>query len=209
MHIFLLSRTDYLRDALREAIEKETAAQGNRIAYISSEPQIGEKLFYQSTIQDYSVINPNAHVDYFDLSDAFSDNDLSALKEYGTIYLSGGNTFMFMDMARGRNLYPILKAHGENGGLLIGASAGALMMTPSISLAAVADENTPGLTDLSGFSFADFEFHPHYIGSAEENDFLRAHRDAVKTLYACKDGDGVFYSNGEIKIFGDVSVFMA
>lgn len=209
MQIFLLSRTDNLRADLREALEREIALRGNKIAYISSEPQIGEKPFYRSTIQDYSVISAQAHVDYFDLSDAFSDSDLSALKEYGTIYLSGGNTFVFMDMARKRNLYPIVKTHGENGGLLIGASAGALMMTPSISLAAIADENTPALTDLSGFSFVPFEFHPHYANSAEENDFLRAHCDASKMIYTCKDGDGIYCSNGDIKTFGDVSMFVA
>lgn len=209
MDTFLLSVTDNLHADLREALKKEIVARGNRVAYISSEPQTGERLYYQSTIQDYSVISPGVQVDYFDLSDTFSDNDLLKLKEYRTVYLSGGNTFIFMDSARKRNLYPILKEHVENGGLLIGASAGALMMTPSIALAAIADENTPALTDLSGFAFVDFLFHPHSTNSPEEKDFLRAHYNAAKTLYVCTDGNGIFYSNGEIKTFGDATPFGA
>lgn len=125
MNIFLLSVTDNLRKNLRETMKQEIAARGNTVAYISSEPQTGERPFYRSTLYDYSIISPDARVDYFDLSDAFSDHDLERLKKYGTIYLSGGNTYVFMDMARKRGLYPILKAHAEKGGLLIGASAGA------------------------------------------------------------------------------------
>lgn len=209
MNIFLLSVTDNLHNDLRRSLEEEIVKRGNRVAYISSEPQIGERPYYQSTIHDYSVISPGVHVDYFDLSDAFSDRDLVKLKEYGTIYLSGGNTFIFMDSTRKRDLYPILKEHGESGGLLIGASAGALMMTPSIALAVDVDENSPGLTDLSGFAFVDFIFHPHYINSSEEKDFLRTHCDATKKTYVCKDGDGMYYSDGDIKLFGDTSLFVA
>lgn len=207
MNIFLLSVTDNLRDDLRETMKKEIAVQGNTVAYISSGPQTGERPFYRSTLYDYSIINPEAQVDYFDLSDAFSGHDLARLKKYGAIYLSGGNTYVFMDMARKRGLYPILKAHAENGGLLIGASAGALMMTPSIGLAAIEDENTPGLTDLSGFSFVSFEFHPHHSNSPKEKSFLQDYNDGKKTVYMCKDGEGIYYSNGNIKTFGDVSVF--
>lgn len=209
MDIFLLSVTDNLHEELRGSLESEIKKRGNRVAYISSEPQTGEKPYLQSTIHDYSVISPGVQVDYFDLSDAFSDNDLLNLKKYRTVYLSGGNTFIFMDSARKRNLYPILKEHGENGGLLIGASAGALMMTPSIRLASIADENIPELTDYSGFSFVDFAFHPHYVGSPEEESFLRVHYNTAKTLYACKDGSGIFCSNEEIKTFGDVTPFTA
>lgn len=204
-----MSVTDNLYGDLSEALKKEIVVRGNRVAYISSEPQIGERPYYQSTIHDYSVISPGVHVDYFDLSDAFSDRDLVKLQEYGAIYLSGGNTFIFMDSARKRNLYPILKEHGEGGGLLIGASAGALMMTPSIALAVDVDENSPGLTGLSGFAFVDFSFHPHYINSPEEKDFLRTHCDTTKKTYVCKDGDGIYYSDGAIKLFGDTPPFIS
>lgn len=81
------------------------------------------------------------------------------------------------------------------------------MMTPSIGLAAIEDENFPGLTDLSGFSFVNFEFHPHHSNTPEEKTFLHAYGDSKKSIYACKDGEGIYYSDGNIKTFGDVSVF--
>lgn len=202
MDIFLLSVTDNLQKDLKVSLKEEIAKRGNTVAYISSEPQSGDRPYYLSTIDDYSQISSDIKVDYFDLSEDFSDDALTNILDYGTIYLSGGNTYVFMDSARKRNLYPILKKHLSNNGLLIGASAGSIMMTPSISLAGFEDENIPNLKDTTGFNFVDFEFHPHF----NNIDYAFEHmRNKDNDLYVCKDGEGMFYSNGEVKLFGEVS----
>lgn len=207
MNIFLLSCTDNLQDDLRKALGEEITKRDSRVAYISSAPQGIERPYYHSTIEDFSHFDKDIKIDYFDLSEVFSDEALHRLLEYGTVYLSGGNTYTFLDDARKRNLYPILKKHLENGGLLIGASAGSIMMTPSISIASNADENVPGLSGFTGFGFVGFEFHPHY--SHEDDDFLRGYMKDKNTItYLCKDGDGIFYSDGGIKLFGEVSEFI-
>nr|MBP6949258.1 Type 1 glutamine amidotransferase-like domain-containing protein [Candidatus Paceibacterota bacterium] len=124
----------------------------------------------------------------------------------GVIYLSGGNTYMFLNDARKRSLYKILRKHLQNGGLLLGASAGALMMTPSIDIAEGFDENIFGLIDVKGFAFVPFEFFPHfeelyreYIDSYMKNN--------IRELYLCRDGDGIFCGDDGIKIFGNVSKY--
>lgn len=207
MNIFLLSVTDNLQGDLRNRLKEEIAKRGNSVAYISSEPQNSDRPYYQSTIEDYSQISSDIKVDYFDLSENFSDDALSRLLNYGTIYLSGGNTFVFMDSAKRRNLYPILKKHSENGGLLVGASAGSIMMTPTIDLASFGDENIPNLKDTTGFGFVDFEFCPHFKN--EDKDYLSKYMgEKSNDLYVCKDGDGIFYSNGKIELFGEVSKFI-
>lgn len=206
MNIFLLSVTDNLQEDLRNNLKEEIAKRGNTVAYISSQPQNGDRPYYLSTIEDYSKISNDIKVDYFDLSENFSDEALAKLLNYGTIYLSGGNTYVFMDSARKRNIYPILKKHLENGGLLVGASAGSIMLTPSIDLAGFGDENTPNLNDTTGFNFVGFEFHPHY--NPTDTDYLLEYTKRKNIdLYMCKDGDGIFYSNGEIRIFGEVSKY--
>lgn len=201
MNIFLLSRTDNLNTELKNFLAKEILARGGKVAYISSQPQFGEKPYYISTIQDYKLIDSSIDVDYFDLSQNFSDEDLSKLVSYGVIYLSGGNTYTFLDSANKRCLKEILQKVLDRGGLLIGASAGSLMMTPTIGLASHCDENSVSLQDTKGFSFVPFEFHPHYIDS--DNDFLSGYKTNSK-IYLCRDGDGVFISDSEIKKFGDV-----
>lgn len=207
MSIFFISRTDNLNSDLKNFLEKEISKRGNSVAYISSEPQEKDKPYYLSTIIDYKEINNDIQVDYFDLSDGFSDKALERLLEYGVIYLSGGNTYVFMNYAKKRNLGLILEKHTKNGGLIIGASAGSVMMTPSIDLAAIGDKNTPNLKDTSGFGFVNFEFCPHFC--EEYYSFLSeyAKRKNVK-IYTCKDGSGIFCSDTGIKLLGEVSEFI-
>lgn len=202
MNIFFLSVTDHLNEDLRLRLKKEISERGNLIAYISSEPQDANREYYYSTVEDYVRINNDIKVDYFDLSENFSDDDLQRLLNYKTIYLSGGNTYVFMDAARKRNILPILKKHLGDNGLLIGASAGAIMMAPSIDLAGIEDENIPQTKDTSGFNFVNFEFHPHF--KEEDKSFLDEYtKNRGVGLYVCKDGDGIFYSNGKMTLFGE------
>ena len=206
MNIFLLSVTDNLQTDLQNCLSEELSKRGGTVAYISSEPQDSNLPYYKSTIEDYSHFGKNIKVDYFDLSNNFSDEALLKLLDYGAIYLSGGNTYVFMDSAKKRNIYSILKKHLENGGLLIGASAGSIMMTPSIDLAGIGgDENIPNIEDTVGFNFVYFEFHPHYKWGEDQNILSKYMERKVNDLYVCKDGGGIFYSNGEIKLFGEVS----
>ncbi|TSC54671.1 MAG: peptidase S51, dipeptidase E [Parcubacteria group bacterium LiPW_30] len=199
--------TDNLNSDLRDSLKEEISKRGNIVAYISSEPQEEDKPYYLSTIKDYKEINNDIQVDYFDLSESFSDEDIDGLLKYGVIYLSGGNTYVFMSDAKKRNLYSILEKHLKNDGLVIGASAGSIMMTLSIDLAFIEDENTPNLKDTKGFGFVDFEFHPHF--SESDYSFLSEYVERKKTkIYICKDGDGMFYSDGNIKLFGEVSEFV-
>lgn len=206
MNIFLLSCTDNLNPQLRETLGNEITKRGNKVAYISSEPQVAPRPYYLSTIEDYSKISEGVEVDYFDLSDDFSDESLEEMLHYGTIYLSGGNTYIFLNDARKRRLYKLLRMHLNNGGLLVGASAGSLMMTPTIDLADGFDENIFGLTDVKGFHFIDFEFHPHFEES--HRDFLTSYMEGKDSvLYICKDGDGIFCGDDGVTLFGEVKQF--
>lgn len=193
-----------LNEELRQMLAQEIAKRGTTVAYISSSPQSGDRPYYQSTIADYTAISPYIRVDYFDLSDAFTDEMLAGLSSYAAIYLSGGNTFTFIDMARKRGLKTILEQYLAKGGVLIGASAGSIMCTPSIELAKFGDENEVGMTDFSGFGFVDFEFHPHFTDEpAEHERFATYRRDHERDVYVCKDGAGLHVTNGEVVSFGD------
>lgn len=199
MSIFLLSKTDHLRSDVHQRLREEISRRGNKVAYISSEPQTGDRLYYRSTIDDYTQINPEVVVDYFDLSPNFSDDVLAALPQYGTIYLSGGNTYAFTDSANKRNVKPILEQHLAQGGLLIGASAGAIMMTPRIDLAGLADENNVGLMGTTAFGFVDFEFHPHFT-DADREVLARYMEGNDREVYICEDGGGLLYADGAIAL---------
>lgn len=202
-NIFLLSMMSSLDEKLCETLAREILKRGTKVAYISSSPQRGDQPYYQSTIADYAAISPDICVDYFDLSDAFTDEMLAGLSSYAAIYLSGGNTFTFTDSARKRGLQLILEQYLANGGVLVGASAGSIMCTPSIELATFGDENEVGMTDFSGFGFVDFEFHPHFTGNQGECERLAEYqRTHGREIYACKDGAGLYITNDDVVVFG-------
>ena len=206
--IFLLSMMSPLDEGLRQTLAREILKRGTKVAYISSSPQSGDRPYYQSTIADYAAISPDIRVDYFDLSEDFSDTELAKLSTYAAIYLSGGNTFTFMDSARKRGLQTILEQYLANGGVLIGASAGSIMCTPSIELAKFGDENEVGMTDFSGFGFVEFEFHPHFIDEPAEHERLAEYKRAHgREIYTCKDGAGLHVSEPRIEMFGSVSKY--
>jgi len=195
-----------LDEGLRQALAQEILKRGTTAAYISSSPRSGNRPYYQSTISDYAAISPDIRVDYFDLSDAFTDEMLARLSSYAAIYLSGGNTFTFMDSARKRGLQAILEQYLANGGVLIGASAGSIMCTPSIELAKFGDENEVGMTDFSGFGFVDFEFHPHFTGESSEREQLAEYqRTHEREIYTCKDGAGLHVLDSQLITFGEVA----
>jgi len=203
-NIFLLSIVSPLNEGLRQVLAQEILKRGAIVAYISSSPQSGDRPYYQSTITDYVAISPEIRVDYFDLSDAFTDETLAGLLSYAAIYLSGGNTFTFMNMARKRGLKALLEQHLAKGGVLIGASAGSIMCTPSIELASFGDENEAGMTDFSGFDFVNFEFHPHFTDEPVERERLVAYQRAHgRDVYVCKDGAGLHVTHGKVVSFGD------
>lgn len=195
-------------EGLRETLSREILKCGTKVAYISSSPQSGDRPYYQSTIDDYAVIGPDICVDYFDLSDAFTDGMLAGLSSYAAIYLSGGNTFTFMDSARKRGLQAILEQYLANGGVLIGASAGSIMCTPSIEIAGYEDENEVGMTDFSGFGLVDFEFQAHFSDTPDERNWLTQYqRTHGREIYTCKDGTGLYISGSGIEAFGDASKY--
>ena len=137
----------------------------------------------------------------------FSDTALDLILERGTIYLSGGNTYVFLHDARKRDLRSRLEKHLHQCGLVVGASAGSIMVTPIDRCCVGGDTNIPQTTDMTGFGFVDFEFHPHYKESISENKITAYARKVNRTVYACKDGSGILYTNGNIRLFGDVVKF--
>jgi dipeptidase E len=205
MNLFLLSKTDNLNTELRLALSQEINNYDHKIAYISSAKQTEEKKYYLTTIKDFKKVNDECVLDYFDLSSDFTDDDLEKLKKYKIIYLSGGNTFDFLKDSKERNLREILKSVLNNS-LIIGASAGAIMMTPQINISYICDSNDVNLQDLSSFKFVSFEFHPHF--KEEDLGWLQNYKsnDSVYKILACKDGDGVQYKDNAITLFGKVNL---
>ncbi len=104
---------------------------------------------------------------YLDNTDA---GDLSKLNNVNVLFITGGNTFQLAKNIRASGFDLAIKEYiMDNEKVLAGFSAGAIIMTPSIRVAGEsawgADENTAGVTNLTGLSLVDFEVLPHYQDS--------------------------------------------
>ena len=128
------------------------------------------------------------------------------------IFLGGGNTFYFLRNLRARGLITKLRAFVRRGGLLMGLSAGSILMTPSIDTASVpsldADDNDVGVRNFSAMGLVNFEFSPHYRPDRRSDAELLRHSKKVKhPIYACADGNGIVVKGDSLTFVGDVKVF--
>lgn len=126
------------------------------------------------------------------------------------IFLSSGNTFSFIKHLRDYGLIPSLNRFLKRGGILAGASAGAIVMTPNIMTAVVpfadSDPNHVGVRSMKGMNLVGFEFSPHF--DEDHSEELRSYsRFTDNPVLACEDGSGLVVRNGKIKIIGSVYRF--
>lgn len=130
------------------------------------------------------------------------------------IFLSGGNTFHFLNSLRRAGFLPLLKAHAKAGRHLIGVSAGAIIMTPRITTAGIpsfdCDPNDIGLRSLTSLGVAPFEFSPHARFTPRYRREMIAHsKRSGLPLYCCGDGGGIVASDGAMTLVGPIEGFYA
>lgn len=128
------------------------------------------------------------------------------------IFLGGGNTFDLLAHLRARKLLAKLKSYVNEGGILMGLSAGSILLTPNVMTAQVpsldSDENEAGVTDLSALGLVPFEFSPHYRpGRRTDSELLDHSKRSKNPIYACADGQGIVVRDGTIRFVGRVTVF--
>jgi dipeptidase E len=128
------------------------------------------------------------------------------------IFLGGGNTFYLLHSLKERRLLNKFRAFVRKGGVLMGLSAGSIVLTPNVMTAQVpsfeADDNDVGLTDLSALDLVPFEFSPHYQQSRKIDAELLSHSKRIKRpIYACADGEGIVVRDGAVRFVGRVTVF--
>ena len=139
---------------------------------------------------------------------------LRFLQSSDVVYLSGGNTFHFLWHLRRSGLFPGLRQFADRGGVLAGLSAGAILTTPHIGLAAYPpfdrDENEVGLSASrwGALDLVDFEFFPHFRRSRRYREALLAYSQRSRfPIYACSDGAGIVVEGDRFTAHGDVWLF--
>lgn len=169
------------------------------------------KLFFHRTkrrfkangVEKFFCLNVDNNPSAADIKKAFQSD---------IVYLAGGNTFYYLKHLRASGVLSKIKAFAKKGGVLAGLSAGGLIMSPTVALAADEglgpDDNDVGMTHFKSLGLFQFEFSPHFDGKPRE---VKAHLSYSKKtrypVYAVQDGSGVVINGNDILIYGNATIF--
>lgn len=186
---------------LLDAIGKE---QPN-VAYISSEPD-PDRHFFRQKQEYYGQIGIELSI-YYDENTLWSCKSIEGLCQYDAIHLSGGNTFRFLSWIRQHNLIDGLRKYVELGGVLIGTSAGSILMTPSIETALLCgDNNQFGETDFRSMGMTDFYYLPHQNANFDFEVISKFDLDKKRKVMCAADGSGIIVTSSGERCIGDVKI---
>lgn len=174
-----------------------------QVGYITSETE--ENYEYFTKAKRYYEYMGIKNVIYFDLDHEYNDKNEKNLFNSDVIHLAGGNTYKFLSLLKYRNMIDKSRAYADIGGILVGVSAGGLIMAENIKSAQFGDENKIGLNDLDSLGLINFQITPHWNIFNNYIDELKNYsRNNKTTIYTVSDGEGIVVENNEIELYGKI-----
>ncbi|CAK09063.1 hypothetical protein RL3574 [Rhizobium johnstonii 3841] len=97
-----------------------------------------------------------------------------------------------------------LRSWALDDGILVGTSAGAILMTPTIAVDALFSGGSPdAVQDGAALDLLPFEFFPHLNDDPGYLSALLRYSETTATpILTCRDGEGLILGNGLVEIFG-------
>ena len=177
--------------------------RGCRIGYVPSGPD-PERRFFREKQAYYARRGLRLDV-FHDLDRTHDESETEALLTCDAIHLSGGDTVAFLGRLRRSGMFGRLRAWAAEGGLLVGTSAGAILMTPTIALHALFEGMHPAeIGDATAFGLVPFEFFPHVQAEPRYfGELVSYSAGNGRPIAACPDGDGIVVANGEVECLGN------
>ncbi|MEH7443475.1 Type 1 glutamine amidotransferase-like domain-containing protein [Bacillus sp. JJ1122] len=201
--LVMLSDLSKSNDALINKIKELIGNKPFKLAYIPSQTDKERKYF--NAAKDFFLSLGIQDFLYFDIDQEFDVSTVVPLTTCDGIYLSGGNTFYFMKKLKERKLDFLFKALAEKGMLMIGVSAGAILMSNSIKIAEFIDENEIQLKEFNGLKLVDLEFMPHWdIHRSKSQELLDYSLNQEGSIFTCADGSGIVIAGGRVDFFGEI-----
>lgn len=131
------------------------------------------------------------------------------LKSFNAIYIDGGNTFQLMDFIRETHAFELLHRFLNNGGVINGDSAGAIILGSHIETAHFGlhgDENKAGIISYQGLNIlGNLAIHCHYQ-RAEDKEIKKFVKDYGFPVLALHEASAVSVNKRRLKVFGKRSV---
>jgi len=120
--------------------------------------------------------------------------DVNLLRNFDVIYLNGGNPFYLSHFLIESGAGEVIKQMSEEGKIIVGSSAGSLVLGPSIKIIDLLhnDWNTVNLTNFDGLNLVDFSICAHYQHYLDkENNIKELEKESCYTIHRLNDGEGI------------------
>lgn len=177
--------TDPIDDVVRSWLPK-----GGTVGYLPSSPD-RDRAWFEPRQAYYERLGLKLR--FFGVEDEHRPEERKDLFACDAIHLTGGNTFRFLYWLRERGLMDDLRHYAQKDGMLIGVSAGAILMTPEVGSSLLCGDGPyRGIDGGAGLGLVDFAFVPHFDGSIEMTNALIAFSQTFDgDVYAVPDGGGI------------------
>ena len=196
MKLFLCSHFSSVGNLIKEDIENKKIAfiitasiHEGYTGYVGSARKLFKKLKAVLNEVDISV------EEYAKVKSIFKDADV--------IYFTGGNSFFLIDQLRKTGVDQLLMEELENGKMMIGESAGAIVCSPTISYIEQMDKKPENYSqkDDTGLNLIDFYILPHYLTAPFKNITAKIF-DNYSDLKICpiNNKQGVLIDNQLLKV---------
>lgn len=129
------------------------------------------------------------------------------LFDYSAIFIGGGNTYKLLKLLKDSGAFERIKKFTDNGGLVYGGSAGAIIFGKDIDVCFYMDTNSVELKDTTGFnSLFGFSFTAHYTSHGEERtqqetEYLTKY-SMREPVIALPEEDSLYTDDNIVKIVG-------
>jgi dipeptidase E len=159
--------------------------------------------FFAERRRYYSAIGVDK-IEMFCLHHDFEKRRISDILRKDIVHLSGGDPFVFLRNLRATGVLEALRERARGGGVTVGDSGGAMLMSRDIEMCRFGHIPVPhDLTSLSSLGLVDFDFHPHFGRYGASLEQLKAHsKNKGRVVYAVQDGGGLAAVGTEILPYG-------
>ncbi len=184
-----------------ELIRSLSGKRNPRVGYIPSCADPRRKYFSEK-VAYYEKIGLST-VDYFDPEEWHSESEVTSFFSCDVIHLSGGEVVPFAHRLRNSGCDALLRDFAARGGVLLGVSAGAMVLGKTFASASLFGEKG----SFEGLGFFDFEIVPHAAEKFPRPDLLVQFAKAKKKrVFAMNDGDVVVISGARLRTYGKILV---
>ena len=150
---------------------------------------------------------------YFPIDYPYSEEMRRRAFNSDVIFLSGGNTYYFLKHLKENGLMADLANAHQEGRIIAGLSAGAIIMTPTINTAGFphfdCDENFVGLKTKKALNFVNFEIFPHYMHTQRYRSALKTHsKHSRNGIFALPDASGIIATPSGLELSGPAHLYV-